>query len=88
LCGEREFQCDWPCDASELTHFRNRISKDGAEQILAAMIGLHGESAKEEEVVVDTTVQEKNITFPTDTKLTAKIEGFSGSTSNRFISKS
>jgi IS5 family transposase len=73
FCGEREFQCCWPCDPSELTHFRNRIGEQGAERILAATIGLHGESAKEKEVVVDTTVQEKNITFPTDTKLAAKI---------------
>lgn len=35
--------------------------------------GLHGEKAQETEVVVDTTVQEKNITHPTDTKLAHKI---------------
>ncbi|MBU6183433.1 MAG: transposase [Verrucomicrobia bacterium] len=58
FCGELEFQCGWPCDASELTHFRNRIGKDGAERILAATIGLHGESAKGKEVVADTTVQD------------------------------
>jgi IS5 family transposase len=40
---------------------------------LAFTIDLHCEKAKEKEVVVDTTVQEKNITFPTDTKLAAKI---------------
>ena len=34
---------------------------------------LHGDSAKEKELVVDTTVQEKNITFPTDTKLHGKM---------------
>lgn len=62
-----------PCDPSELTHFRKRIGTGGAEKILAATIALHGERAKEKEVVVDTTVQEKNITFPTDTKLAAKI---------------
>jgi IS5 family transposase len=56
-----------------LTHFRKRIGTAGAEKILAATIQLHGEWAKEKEVVVDTTVQEKNITFPTDTKLAAKI---------------
>ena len=31
------------------------------------------EAVEEREVVVDTTVQEKNITFPTDTKLYRKI---------------
>jgi IS5 family transposase len=73
FCGEREMQWGLPCDASELTHFRKRIGTGGAEKILAATIKLHGERAKEKEVVVDTTVQEKNITFPTDTKLAAKI---------------
>ena len=73
FCGERELQWGFPCDASELTHFRKRIGTGGAEKILAATIKLHSERAKEKEVVVDTTVQEKNITFPTDTKLAAKI---------------
>ena len=58
FCGEREMQWGVPCDASELTHFRKRIGTAGAEQILAATIKLHGERAKEKEVVVDTTVQE------------------------------
>jgi IS5 family transposase len=56
-----------------MTHFRKRIGKEGAERILVSTIDLHGEKAKEKEVVVDTTVQEMNITFPTDTKLAAKI---------------
>jgi IS5 family transposase len=62
-----------PCDAIELTHFRKRIGPGGAEKILAATIQLHGERVNEKEVVVDTTVQEKNITFPTDTKLAVKM---------------
>ena len=73
FCGEREMQWGVPCEASELVHFRGRIGPGGAEKILAASIALHGEKAKEKEVVVDTTTQEKNITFPTDTKLAAKI---------------
>lgn len=35
-------------------------------------VGLHGKDALEREVTVDTTVQEKNITFPTDVKLLTK----------------
>ena len=35
-------------------------------------VGVHGE-IKEEQVLVDTTVQEKNITYPTDGKLAIKI---------------
>ena len=73
FCGEREMQWGMPCEASELVHFRASIGPGGAEKILAASIALHGEKAKEKEVVVDTTTQEKNITFPTDTKLAAKI---------------
>jgi hypothetical protein len=36
---------------------------------------LHGGQALEREVVIDTTVQEKNITFPIDTKLRVKVMG-------------
>jgi IS5 family transposase len=67
-----------------LTHFRNRIGPAGAEKIFSSSINLHGEKAREDEVVVDTTTQavtdakqrpgkQKSITFPTDTKLAAKI---------------
>jgi IS5 family transposase len=63
-----------PCDPSELRHFRNHIGTDGAERTLASTNDMHGEEATEKEVAVDTTVQEKNITFPTDTKLEAKIK--------------
>ena len=41
--------------------------------IFEVSVVLHGDKAKEAEVVVDSTVQEKNITFPTDTKLLTKI---------------
>jgi IS5 family transposase len=60
-------------DPSDLTHFRKRIGPKGAGTILSVSIGLHGKKAMEKEVLVDTTVQEKNITFPTDTKLHRKI---------------
>ena len=36
-------------------------------------IGLHGKAALENAVNIDTTVQEKNITYPTDAKLAIKI---------------
>lgn len=41
--------------------------------IFESSVQIHGEEAKEAEVTVDTTVQEKNITFPTDLKLLSKI---------------
>lgn len=72
--GEIYFQWDLPCDASDLVHFRKRIGQDGAVKILKLSIDLHEDKvSKATEVLVDTTVEEKNITFPTDTKLAVKI---------------
>jgi transposase, IS5 family len=41
-------------------------------------IALHGRSALEDNVNIDTTVQEKNITYPTDAKLAIKIMSLQG----------
>lgn len=71
--GEKEFQWKLPIEPSDLVHFRKRIGQEGMQKLLEATILLHGKQAQEKEVVVDTTVQEKNITFPTDTKLHKKI---------------
>lgn len=73
FCGMHEFQWQVPCDPSDLVYFRQRIGAAGMQRILQASAQLHGPAAQEPEVVVDTTVQEKNITHPTDTKLTHKI---------------
>lgn len=73
FCGETKFQWEFPCAPSDLTHFRNRIGEEGTQKIFEVSIKLHEDKALEKEVVVDTTVQEKNITFPTDTKLMCKI---------------
>lgn len=73
FCGEAEFQWKFPCDPSDLVYFRKRIGEKGFEKILASSIVIHGENALEKEVCIDTTVQEKNITFPTDAKLYRKI---------------
>lgn len=75
FCGMDHFQWQFPCDPSELVHFRKRIGESGVEKIFQASVLLHGEQALEREVVIDTTVQEKNITFPTDTKLRVKVMG-------------
>jgi IS5 family transposase len=70
FCGERYFQWKLPCEPSELVHFRNRIGQDGVEKILKMTVELHSEKVfKEEELVADTTVQEANVKFPTDTRL-------------------
>jgi len=71
--GMDVFQWNIPCVSSELTHFRNRIGSEGAEKIFKNSIDIHGKSAREKEVLVDSTVMEKNITFPTDVKLCRKI---------------
>jgi IS5 family transposase len=73
FCGAVVFQWKFPCDPSEMTYFRKRIGSEGVEKILAASIAVHGEKAVETEVCVDTTVQEKNTTFPTDAKLYRKV---------------
>ena len=62
-----------PCEASELVHFRNRIGPQGVELILKESIRINGKDGKEDRGSIDTTVQEKNITYPTDSKLHRKI---------------
>lgn len=74
LCGEDYFQYEMPIDPSSLTRFRQRIGESGCEKLLAESIqaGLKSGTVKERDfkrVTVDTTVQEKAVTFPTDSKL-------------------
>ena len=74
FCGETYFQYEKPFDPSEFVHFRKRLGTDGAEILLKLSISLFEvKEVEEKEVLIDTTVQEKNITFPTDTKLHKKI---------------
>ena len=73
FCGNAQFTPCAPCEASELVHFRKRIGEAGAELIFKESIRINGDDAKEAHVVADTTVQEKNIAFPTDAKLARKI---------------
>jgi len=74
FCGETYFQHKQPFDPTELIKFRQRIGESGAEKILSLTIHLfEKKEIEEKEVLIDTTVQEKNITFPTDTKLQKKI---------------
>jgi IS5 family transposase len=73
FCGMVDFQWELPCDPSDLVYFRQRIGEAGVALILAVSAQMHGQRAQEPEVVVDSTVQEKNITYPTDTKQYRKI---------------
>jgi IS5 family transposase len=73
LCGQQQFVPGFPCNASELVHFRKRIGQTGIALILQESIRINGDDSNDPNVSVDTTVQEKNITFPTDNKLHRKI---------------
>jgi transposase, IS5 family len=73
FCGFLEFQWELPCDPSDLVYFRERIGEQGVAVIFAASAQLHGKKAAEAEVIIDSTVQEKAVTYPTDTKLYRRI---------------
>jgi IS5 family transposase len=71
--GEEFFQTKQPFDPSEFVHFRKRLKEEGLEFLLSQSVALHPKAKTEKEVQIDTTVQEKNITFPTDAKLAKKV---------------
>lgn len=73
FCGMREYQPALPCDPTDLVYFRKRIGTEGVEKIFAMSVSLHGKDAQEKQVIIDTTVQEKNVTYPTDGKLAIKM---------------
>ena len=74
FCGCSHFQHEFPIDPSLMTKWRNKIKAEGMEKLLEVTIktGLKTRMVKPTEfkkLSVDTTVQEKAITFPTDAKL-------------------
>jgi IS5 family transposase len=74
FCGEEWFRHELPIHPSSLSRWRKRIGKSGCERLLQETITAATRSkalpAREfRKVNVDTTVQEKNIAFPTDAKL-------------------
>jgi IS5 family transposase len=73
FCGMREYQPALPCDPTDLVYFRKRIGTEGVEKIFAMSVSLHGKDAQDKQVIIDTTVQEKNVTYPTDGKLAIKM---------------
>ena len=73
---EQFFQPKIPCVPTELVAFRKRIGEPGVELILQESIRVNEQPEDNDEsivVSVDTTVQEKNITYPADDKLYKKI---------------
>lgn len=71
--GCMAFTPDVPCSSTELVEFRKRIGIEGMELIFKESIRVNNEDGNDDILTVDTTVQEKNITYPTDTKLYQKI---------------
>ena len=73
FCGEQELCVGAPCSSTELVEFRKRIGTEGAELILQESIRVNSDHDKDSTGFIDSTVQEKNVTFPTDAKLTKKV---------------
>ncbi|MCP4374371.1 MAG: IS5 family transposase [Deltaproteobacteria bacterium] len=74
FCGNDYFEHDFPIDASSMTRWRKRVSEAGMEKLLGETItaGLDMKVLQKgsmNKLNVDTTVQEKAISFPTDAKL-------------------
>lgn len=74
LSGMKYFTHSAPIDPSSMTRWRKRIGEAGAEKLLGETIqaGLKLKAVKPfqlKRVNVDTTVQEKDIRFPTDARL-------------------
>jgi len=67
--GEQYFQTSKPFDPSEFVHFRKRMGERGMEIVMSYTVKIHEGAIKEKEVQIDSTVQPKNISFPTDSKL-------------------
>ncbi|WP_299822355.1 IS5 family transposase [uncultured Jannaschia sp.] len=74
FCGEVFFQHRPPIDPSSLTRWRGRIGEEGVEWLLTQTIeaGRRAgviDTRSTRDVIVDTTVMEKAIAHPTDTRL-------------------
>ncbi len=74
FCGGEYFETRLPCDQSGLTRFRQALGDAGVEELLAktieAAVSMKAIAPKDlERVIVDSTVQEKAIAFPTDSRL-------------------
>jgi transposase, IS5 family len=74
FCGEEFFQHELPFERSSLTRWRQRMGEERLQALLqeSLAVAVKTEAMKPGDlarVIVDTTVQPKNITFPTDAKL-------------------
>jgi IS5 family transposase len=74
FCGETHFQHALPLDRSSMTRWRQRIGAERLELLLAETLAAAQRAGAAEpkhfaRVTVDTTVQPKAVTHPTDSKL-------------------
>src|SRR6059036_3273748 len=74
FCGEEFFQHGLVFDRSSLTRWRNRMGEERLQALLqeSLSVATRTKAIKPSElsrVIIDTTVQPKNVTFPTDAKL-------------------
>jgi IS5 family transposase len=77
FCGQPFYEYTKPCDTTTLVKWRQKIGEDGLEEILSETLSVAKEfgflSVSDlKDVNLDTTVQEKNIAYPTDAKLIEK----------------
>src|SRR5437588_10412086 len=74
FCGEEFFQHRLPLDRSSMTNWRNRMGEERLQALLLESLAVATKTgamkpSELSRVIVDTTVQPKNVTFPTDAKL-------------------
>src|SRR5438477_5466578 len=74
FCGEEFFQHRLPLDRSSMTNWRNRMGEERLQALLQESLAVATKTgamkpSELSRVIVDTTVQPKNVTFPTDAKL-------------------
>jgi transposase, IS5 family len=77
FCGEEFFQHRFPIQRSSMTHWRKRVGEDFFQKLLqeSLRIAFEEKAIKTNQltrVVVDTTVQPKAVSFPTDVNLMSK----------------
>jgi transposase, IS5 family len=74
FCGEEFFQHELPFERSSISVWRTRMGEERLQALLQESLAIATRTgamkpADLSRVIVDTTVQPKNITFPTDAKL-------------------
>jgi transposase, IS5 family len=80
FCGEEFFCHKLPFDRSSLTRWRQRMGEERLVALLQESLSVAtrtgaAKPADFRQVIIDTTVQEKAITFPTDAKLMHRARG-------------